>query len=148
MHHGVNNTAAEYVTVMLGGQLFGLPISRVQDVFKPDRLTRVPLAPPEIAGVLNLRGRIVTAIDMRGRLALPERDGKRPPRSARRHPKKLRKPLPIKRPRHRCRDSTKRIAGDENRRSFQKNLTRRANHRHIFIIARIEPAPGNRPRVF
>jgi purine-binding chemotaxis protein CheW len=79
MHHGVNNTAAEYVTVMLGGQLFGLPISRVQDVFKPDRLTRVPLAPPEIAGVLNLRGRIVTAIDMRGRLALPERDGKRPP---------------------------------------------------------------------
>src|SRR5437016_12421808 len=69
----------EYVTVMLGGQLFGMPISRVQDVFMPDRLTRVPLAPPEIAGVLNLRGRIVTAIDMRGRLALPERDGKRPP---------------------------------------------------------------------
>jgi purine-binding chemotaxis protein CheW len=79
MHQRVNNTAAEYVTVMLGGQLFGLPISRVQDVFKPDRMTRVPLAPPEIAGVLNLRGRIVTAIDMRGRLALPERDGKRPP---------------------------------------------------------------------
>jgi hypothetical protein len=79
---------------------------------------------------------------------IPQRDGKRLPRSARRHPKKLRKPLPIKRPRHRCRDSTKRIAGDENRRSLQKNLTRRANHRHIFIIARIEPAPGNRPRVF
>ena len=37
----------EYVTVMIGGQLFGLPISRVQDVFMPDRLTRVPLAPPE-----------------------------------------------------------------------------------------------------
>jgi purine-binding chemotaxis protein CheW len=79
MHHGVTNTAAEYVTVMLGGQLFGLPISRVQDVFMPDRMTRVPLAPPEIAGVLNLRGRIVTAIDMRGRLAMPEHDGKRPP---------------------------------------------------------------------
>jgi purine-binding chemotaxis protein CheW len=79
MHHGANNTTAEYVTVMLGGQLFGLPISRVQDVFMPDRMTRVPLAPPEVAGVLNLRGRIVTAIDMRGRLALPERDGKRPP---------------------------------------------------------------------
>jgi purine-binding chemotaxis protein CheW len=54
----------------VGGQLFGLPISRVQDVFAPDRLTRVPLAPPEIAGLLNLRGRIVTAIDMRLRLGL------------------------------------------------------------------------------
>ena len=79
MHHGANTATAEYVTVMLGGQLFGLPISRVQDVFMPERLTRVPLAPPEVAGVLNLRGRIVTAIDMRGRLALPERDDKRPP---------------------------------------------------------------------
>ena len=66
----------EYVTVTLDDQLFGLPISRVQDVFVPDRLTRVPLSPPEIAGVLNLRGRIVTAIDMRCRLGLPARDGK------------------------------------------------------------------------
>ena len=63
----------EYVTVMIGDQLFGLPISRVQDVFMPERLTRVPLAAPEIAGVLNLRGRIVTAIDMRRRLGLPPR---------------------------------------------------------------------------
>ena len=68
----------EYVTVLLGGQLFGLPISRVQDVFMPERLTRVPLAQPEIAGVLNLRGRIVTAIDMRCRLGLPKREEKRP----------------------------------------------------------------------
>ncbi|MEA2929310.1 MAG: purine-binding chemotaxis protein CheW [Hyphomicrobiales bacterium] len=63
----------EYVTVMIGGQLFGLPIGRVQDVFMPERLTRVPLAGAEIAGVLNLRGRIVTAIDMRLRLGLPPR---------------------------------------------------------------------------
>src|ERR1051325_10713252 len=68
----------EYVTVMIGGQLFGLPISRVQDVFMPDRLTRVPLAPPEVAGVLNLRGRIVTTIDMRRRLGLPPRDDDKP----------------------------------------------------------------------
>jgi purine-binding chemotaxis protein CheW len=61
----------EYVTAIIGGQLFGLPISRVQDVFVPERLARVPLAPPEIAGLLNLRGRIVTAIDMRHRLGLP-----------------------------------------------------------------------------
>jgi purine-binding chemotaxis protein CheW len=69
----------EYVTAMIGGQLFGLPISRVQDVFMPDRLTRVPLSSPEIAGVLNLRGRIVTAIDMRRRLGMPPRADGRPP---------------------------------------------------------------------
>src|ERR1700730_659140 len=57
---------AEYVTAVIGGQLFGLPISRVQDVFMPERLTRVPLSPGEIAGVLNLRGRIVTVVDLRG----------------------------------------------------------------------------------
>ncbi len=69
----------EYVTVMLDSQLFGLPIARVQDVFMPDRLTRVPLAPPEIAGVLNLRGRIVTAVDLRVRLGMPPRGDGRPP---------------------------------------------------------------------
>ncbi len=65
----------EYVTATIGGQLFGLPIQQVQDVFMPERLTRVPLAPPEIAGVLNLRGRIVTLIDMRDRLGLQQRVG-------------------------------------------------------------------------
>src|ERR1700741_4867323 len=69
----------EYVTVMLDGQLFGLPIARVQDVFMPDRLTRVPLAPPEISGVLNLRGRIVTAVDLRVRLGMAPRADGRPP---------------------------------------------------------------------
>jgi purine-binding chemotaxis protein CheW len=64
------DSVVEYVTATVGDQLFGLPILRVQDVFQPDRLTRVPLAPPEVAGLLNLRGRIVTAIDMRARLAL------------------------------------------------------------------------------
>jgi purine-binding chemotaxis protein CheW len=76
--NSLDQNVTEYVTAMIGEQLFGLPISRVQDVFMPDRLTRVPLAPPEIAGVLNLRGRIVTAIDMRARLGLPKRDDGRP----------------------------------------------------------------------
>src|ERR1700732_3810589 len=74
-----DESVTEYVTVMLDGQLFGLPISRVQDVFMPDRLTRVPLAPPEIAGVLNLRGRIVTAVDLRLRLGMAPRSDGRPP---------------------------------------------------------------------
>jgi len=68
----------EYVSAVIGGQLFGLPILRVQDVFLPTRLTRVPLAPPEVAGVLNLRGRIVTLIDMRRLLGLEERKDKAP----------------------------------------------------------------------
>jgi purine-binding chemotaxis protein CheW len=68
----------EYVTATIGSQLFGVPIARVQDVFVPDRVTRVPLAGPEIAGLLNLRGRIVTAIDMRRRLDLPALEDGRP----------------------------------------------------------------------
>lgn len=63
----------DYVTVIIAGQLFGLPISRVHDVFMPENMTQVPLSLPEVAGVLNLRGRIVTAIDMRRRLGLPPR---------------------------------------------------------------------------
>lgn len=74
MNQSSDNTLNEYVTAMIGGQLFGLPILRVQDVFAPERLTRVPLAPSEIAGVLNLRGRIVTLIDMRCRLGLGRRE--------------------------------------------------------------------------
>jgi purine-binding chemotaxis protein CheW len=65
--------AAEFVTAVIDGQLFGLPIERVLDVFVPAYLARVPLAPAEIAGLLNLRGRIVTVIDMRRRLGLPDR---------------------------------------------------------------------------
>ena len=72
----IEGTVAEYVTAVIGGQLFGLPISRVQDVFMPERLTRVPLASSEIAGVLNLRGRIVTVVDMRARLLPKNDDGK------------------------------------------------------------------------
>lgn len=64
----------EYVTVLIGGQLFGLSIDRIHDVFVPLNMTPVPLAQREIAGVLNLRGRIVTAIDMRRRLGLGDRD--------------------------------------------------------------------------
>jgi purine-binding chemotaxis protein CheW len=72
-------TITEYVTAMIGGQLFGMPISRVQDVFIPELMTRVPLASSDVAGVLNLRGRIVTAIDMRARLGLPKNADGKPP---------------------------------------------------------------------
>lgn len=60
----------DYVIFITAGQLFGLPIEYVQDVFALANITRVPLAGPEIAGVLNLRGRIVTVIDLANRLQL------------------------------------------------------------------------------
>jgi purine-binding chemotaxis protein CheW len=69
-----DTAATEFVTFTIAGQAFGLPIGRVQDVFKPARITRVPLAGAEIAGVLNLRGRIMTAIDMRHRLDVKKRE--------------------------------------------------------------------------
>jgi len=65
--------ARDYVTMTVADQLFGIPVLTVQDVLGPQRITRIPLAPPEIAGALNLRGRIVTAIDVRRRLSLPAR---------------------------------------------------------------------------
>jgi len=58
----------EFVAVTIGGQLFGIPVLEVRDVLASQRITRVPLAPPEVAGSLNLRGRIVTAIDIGVRL--------------------------------------------------------------------------------
>ncbi|MDR3499910.1 MAG: chemotaxis protein CheW [Parvibaculum sp.] len=64
--------AEDYVTMKVAGQAFGIPVLLVRDVLGPQRITRVPLAPPEVAGSLNLRGRIVTAIDMRKRLGVPE----------------------------------------------------------------------------
>lgn len=60
------------VTLMLAGQLCGIPVLSVRDILGEQTITRIPLAPPEIAGSLNLRGRIVTAIDLRRRLKLPD----------------------------------------------------------------------------
>jgi purine-binding chemotaxis protein CheW len=68
------NGQRDYVTMSIGGQLFGIPVLKVQDVLGPQKITRVPLAPEEVAGSLNLRGRIVTAVDVRLRLGLPKKE--------------------------------------------------------------------------
>ena len=60
-----------YVTLHVAGQLCGVPLEGVRDVLAARAIIRIPLAAPEIAGNLNLRGRIVTAIDLRRRLRLP-----------------------------------------------------------------------------
>ncbi len=52
---GADQSTQEYITVIIADQLFGLPILKVQDVFTPEAVARVPLAADDIAGVLNLR---------------------------------------------------------------------------------------------
>jgi purine-binding chemotaxis protein CheW len=68
------HSVQDYVSAVVGGELIGLPILRVHDVFAPEGVTSVPLAPPEIAGIINLRGRIVTLVDLRSRLGMPPRE--------------------------------------------------------------------------
>ena len=63
----------QYCTFFLDGHYFGIDVSQVQEVIRYHELTRVPLAATEVAGLLNLRGRIVTVIDMRRRLDFEER---------------------------------------------------------------------------
>lgn len=62
------------LVVKLCDQQFGVPVTLIRDIFKPNNLTEVPLSSPEVWGVVNLRGRIVTAIDLRTLLALPARN--------------------------------------------------------------------------
>lgn len=64
----VHTAASEFVTVRLAGQLLGIPVHVVHDVLSAQKITTIPLAAKWVAGVLNLRGRIVTAIDLRERL--------------------------------------------------------------------------------
>jgi purine-binding chemotaxis protein CheW len=68
----------EYVTVHIGGQPFGVEVSEIREVFSPQAITAVPRAPDGIAGLLNLRGRIVTMVESRTRLGLSARDADEP----------------------------------------------------------------------
>lgn len=63
-----------FLTMIVGGQGCAVPVLLVRDVLGPQAITRIPLAPAEVAGSLNLRGRIVTAVDLRLRLGLPARE--------------------------------------------------------------------------
>jgi purine-binding chemotaxis protein CheW len=63
----------QFCTFYLNGFLFGIEVEKVQEVIRHQAMTGVPLAPKLIGGLINLRGQIVTAIDLRLRLGLPER---------------------------------------------------------------------------
>lgn len=72
-------TSKQFCTFRLDGYFFGIDILQVQEIIRRLEFTRIPLAPPVIEGLVNLRGQIVTAIDMRQRLGLTERPAGRQP---------------------------------------------------------------------
>ncbi|WP_370328267.1 chemotaxis protein CheW [Euzebya sp.] len=71
-------TMIEYCTFSLDGHLFGVEAERVQELLRPQALTPVPTAAPVVAGLMSLRGQIVTALDLRQRLGLAPLEGQRP----------------------------------------------------------------------
>src|SRR5579872_6303459 len=79
-HDGIANQldyANQYVSFFVDGQLLGIPVNAVQEVLNPQSIAPVPLARSEISGLLNLRGQIVTAVNLRRRLGLPDLEGTR-----------------------------------------------------------------------
>lgn len=64
----------DFVTFIVADQMFGIPIIQVQGILSPKTILSIPLAPPEVKGSINLRGRIVTVIDVRVRLGMEKRD--------------------------------------------------------------------------
>jgi purine-binding chemotaxis protein CheW len=69
----------QFCTFYLDGHYFGLDVLQVQEIIRYQEMTRVPLAPPTVRGLLNLRGQIVTGIDLRRRLDLPDRPAEHRP---------------------------------------------------------------------
>ncbi len=65
--------AKQYCSFHVGEMFFGVEVREVQEVIRYQKMTAVPLAPPELAGLINLRGQIVTAVDLRRRLGVPDR---------------------------------------------------------------------------
>jgi len=66
-------SSQQFCTFFLGKQFFGVPVQQVQEVIRYQEMTRVPLVPKAINGLINLRGQIVTAIDLRRCLGMPDR---------------------------------------------------------------------------
>ena len=69
----MSNDEQQFCTFFIDSLFFGVDVMRVQEVLRGQEMTRVPLAPAVVQGLINLRGQIVTAIDLRRRLELPPR---------------------------------------------------------------------------
>ena len=76
---GLAQINGQFSTFFVADLFFGVDVLRVQEVLRFQQMTRVPLAPEVIEGLINLRGQIVTAIDMRRRLGLPPRSSGQSP---------------------------------------------------------------------
>ena len=72
-------TSGQFSTFFVADMFFGVNVLNVQEVLRSQQMTAVPQAPDVIEGLINLRGQIVTAIDMRRRLRLPQRAGDQAP---------------------------------------------------------------------
>ena len=68
--YAVEANKDKYLMIRLQGQLFGIKVDHVEDVLSPQAISPVPLSPPEVMGLLNLRGRVVTAIDIGVKLGM------------------------------------------------------------------------------
>lgn len=64
----------QFCTFYLDSYYFGVEVEKVQEVFRYQEMTRVPLAPPVVRGLINLRGQIIPALDLRHRLEMRERE--------------------------------------------------------------------------
>lgn len=70
---GHDTVGQQFTTFLLDGHLFGVEVETVQEVIRYQETTRVPLAPGSIGGLINLRGQVITALELRHRLGLPAR---------------------------------------------------------------------------
>ncbi|WP_166820382.1 chemotaxis protein CheW [Thalassoroseus pseudoceratinae] len=74
-----SHVSQQYVTFRVADDLYGVPVTVVQEVLNPQRIAKTPKAPPDIAGLLNLRGQIVTAVDLRTYFDLAPLEGDKEP---------------------------------------------------------------------
>jgi purine-binding chemotaxis protein CheW len=74
-----NEVVTQYATFYVDQLMFGIDVKMVQEVIKLQRMTPVPLASETVKGLINLRGQIITALDLRARLGLGPRSGERDP---------------------------------------------------------------------
>ncbi len=67
----ISTRSEQFCTFRLGNLLFGVEVMCVQEVLLKQQITRMPLTSPVVSGLINLRGQIVTAVDLRKRLNMP-----------------------------------------------------------------------------
>ncbi|MEM6366121.1 MAG: chemotaxis protein CheW [Planctomycetota bacterium] len=79
MSIATNESLEPYCTFRVDDMLFGVQVREVQEVIRDHKTTPVPLAPPLVQGLMNLRGQIVSALNLRDKLGLPTHDLDRPP---------------------------------------------------------------------